>query len=232
MIKYAQYSLTLIVAFCILRDNSVAAPPRKVKEQLLSFTYAFDTKLRPLVERKLLVTPGNYGRMIRMHGPSNVGESVVSVHCGTESKDFNAMCQVTVTRATANMDYIWQEHQGDDNASRYVQDIPIVRRDAQIAKSLAEAFRQCLRVMIPEPGDPNVLHPLTIADNDRIEFWLEDSPSAPLKGERAEQPGVRTKKLIHIGDLLSRYCEASQSEREVIAEKVKQEAAYILSGGD
>ena len=229
MIQYAQYSLCLIVTFFILCGNGAAARRPNVKDRLLSFTYAFDTKLRPFFEKKLLVTAGNYGRMIRMHGPSNVGESVVSVHCSTELKDSNAMCQVTVTRAMANMDYIWQEHQGDDNPSRYIQEIPVVREDAQIPKSVAEAFRECLRIMIPEPADPNVLHPLTIADNDRIEFWLEESTSAPRKGERAEQPGPQTKRLIHMGELLTRYCEASPSEREAIAAKIRQEAAHILS---
>jgi hypothetical protein len=85
--------------------------------------------------------------------------------------------------------------------------------------------------MIPKPGDPNRLHPLTITDDDRIEFWL-DEPNMPIrKGERAEYPGKRTKALISIGDLLARYVEASASERPAIAKQIENQASRILAAG-
>src|SRR5256885_1582925 len=92
-----------------------------------------------------------------------------------------------------------------------------------------KAERDCLRVMIPEPSDPLKLHPSTITDDDRIEFWLEEPNVAPRKGERAEKPGGRTKALIRIGDVLARYCEAPESERSRIAKQIEAEAARILS---
>ena len=198
-------------------------------DQLLSFTYAFDRKVRPTIEAKLLQTPANYGRMLTLQ--AGVGESAVSVDCPTVDAK-NAVCRVILTRAQSNMENTMVEYWGKADAIRKVKEIAVVRKDAEIPKTTATAFRECLRVMIPEPGDPLELHALTIVDNDRIEFWLEEPNVAPRKGERAEKPGRRTKMLIRIGDLLARYCEAPESERSRIAKQIEAKAARILGNRD
>lgn len=220
--------LITVVALSAATQNCVAKPPATGEDKLLSFTYAFDTDLRPTFEEKLLVTPANYGRMIRMHGPHDVGESAVSVYC-TEAETSDAACHVTLTRAQANMDYTMEEHREENDPLQHVRDIAIVRKDAELPKKTATLFRDCLRIMIPPPGDPNRLHPLTISDDNRVEFWLVESDSAPRKGERAEQPGKKTRTLIRIGDLLARYCEATQARRPGIAKQIQAEASRILS---
>jgi hypothetical protein len=121
------------------------------------------------------------------------------------------------------------EYWGKADAIQKVEEIAVVRKDAEISKRTATAFRDCLRAMIPEPGDPLELHTLTIVDNDRIEFWLEEPGGSIRKGERAENPGKRTKTLIHMGDLLARYCEATLTQRPTIATQIEKEAARILS---
>jgi len=125
------------------------------------------------------------------------------------------------------MENVMMEYWGKADAIRKVEKIAVVRSEAEIPKTTATAFRDCLRVMIPEPGDPLKLHPLTITDNDRIEFWLEE-PNMPIrKGERAEYPGKRTEVLIGMGELLARYCHSSQ--RPSVAKQIEREAARILS---
>jgi hypothetical protein len=133
-----------------------------------------------------------------------------------------------MTRAKSNMENTMIEYWGKPDAIRKVEEIAVVRTDAEIPNATAIAFRNCLRVMIPEPGDPLQLHPSTITDNDRIEFWLEEPNVAPRKGERAEKPGTRTKMLIRFGDLLASYCEAPESEHSRIAKQIEAEAARIL----
>lgn len=234
MRRRVRHIVFLIVALVALKgasEDCLAKARRKgSQDQLLSFTHAFDTELRPTLEEKLLVTPASYGRMIRMHGGPGVGESAVSVYC-TDAEASDAQCHVTLTRAKENLDYNMAEHRGEDNPLQKVREIPIVRKDAEIPKTAATAFRDCLRIMIPEQGDPHRLHPLTIAHDDRIEFWLDEPNAAPRKGERAEDPGKRTRTLIHIGDLLARYVEAAPSERAPIAKQIEKEAARILSKG-
>jgi hypothetical protein len=197
-------------------------------DQLLSFTYGFNRKVRPTIEAKLLQTSANYGRMIKLPSFPEIAESAVSVDCPTVDAK-NAVCRVILTRARSNMENTMVEYWGKADAIRKVEEIAVVRTDAEIPKTTATAFRDCLRVMIPEPGDPLELHSLTITDNDRIEFWLEEPNAAPRKGERAEKPGTRTRTLIRIGDLLARYCEATPAKRAGIAKQIEAEAARILS---
>jgi hypothetical protein len=222
------------VAICVaaflavgVSEHGVASGKHKRDlDQLLSFTYAFDRKVRPTIEAKLLQTPANYGRMLTLQ--AGVGESAVSVDCPTVDAK-NAVCRVILTRAHSNMENTMVEYWGKVDAIRKVEEIAVVRKDAEIPKTTAAAFRDCLRVMIPEPGDPLELHALTIVDNDRIEFWLEE-PNMPIrKGERAEYPGKRTKTLIRIGDLLTRYVEAPPSERAAVAKQIESEASRILA---
>jgi hypothetical protein len=166
--------------------------------------------------------------MIKLPSFPEISESAVSVDCPAVDEK-NAVCRVILTRAKSNMENTIMEYWGDPDAIRKVEAIAVDRMDAEIPKATANAFRDCLRVMIPEPGDPLKLHPATITDNDRIEFWLEE-PNMPVrKGERAEYPGKRTKALINIGDRLARYVEAAPSERAAIAKQIEKEASRILA---
>jgi hypothetical protein len=169
--------------------------------------------------------------MIKIPSLPEIGESAVSVNCPTTDAK-NAVCRVILTRAQSSMENVMMEYWGKAEAIRKVEEIAVVRSEAEIPKTTATAFRDCLRVMIPEPGDPLQLHPSTMTDNDRIEFWLEEPNVAPRKGERAEEPGTRTRMLIRIGDLLARYCEAPESERSRIAKQIEAEAARILGNRD
>jgi len=169
--------------------------------------------------------------MIKLPSLPEIGESAVSIDCPTLDLK-NKVCRVTVTRAKSNMENTMIEYWGKPDAIRKVEEIAVVRMEAEIPKTAASAFRDCLRVMIPEPGDPLKLHPATITDNDRIEFWLEEPNVAARKGERAEKPGRRAEMLIHIGELLARYCDVKQSERPAIAQQIEKEAARILGNRD
>jgi hypothetical protein len=200
---------------------------RQDLDQLLSFTYAFNKEIRPIVESKLLQTSATHGRMIKLPSFPEIPESAVSVDCPTVDER-NPVCRVIVTRAKSNMENTVMEYWGAPDVIRKVEAIAVDRTEAEISKTAAIAFRDCLRVMIPDAGDPSQLHPATITDNDRIEFWLEE-PNVPIrKGERAEHPGKRTTTLIKMGDLLMRYCEATDAQRAGIVTKIQADADRIL----
>jgi len=220
--------IALLVAIGLSEHSVASGKAERDSDRLVSFTYAFNRELRPTLEKKLLLTSANHGRMIKIPSSPEIGESAVSVDCLAPDMR-NGVCRVTVTRAKSSMENTMIEYWGKPDAIRKVEEIAVVRTDAEIPKRTATAFRDCLRVMIPEPGDPLKLHPSTITDDDRIEFWLEEPNVAPRKGERAEKPGGRTKALIRIGDVLARYCEAPESERSRIAKQIEAEAARILS---
>jgi len=219
--------IALLLALGVSEHGVANDKHQRDSDRLLSFTYAFNRELRPTLEKKLLLTSADHGRMIKIPSFPEIGESAVSVDCSTPGIK-NGVCRVTATRAKSSMENTMMENWGKKDAIQKVGEIGVIRKDAEIPKATAAAFRSCLRIMIPPPGDPLELHSLTITDNDRIEFWLEEPNSVPRKGERAERPRERTKALIHMGDLLARYCEAQQSERPAIAQQIEEEATRIL----
>jgi hypothetical protein len=215
------------VAVAVSEQRVAIGKDERGVDQLLSFTYAFNKEIRPIIEAKLLQTSANHGRMIKLPSFPGIAESAVSVDCPAVDEK-NTVCRVILTRAKSNMENTIMEYWGDQDAIGKVEAIAVQRTEAEIPKTAAIAFRDCLRVMIPEPDDPSKLHPATITGNDRIEFWLEESNMPVRKGERSEHPGKRTKALIKIGDLLGRYCEAPESERPALAKRIEAEAAGIL----
>jgi hypothetical protein len=218
----------VFVAAGVSQHGVASGKPKRDLDQLLSFTYAFNRKVRPTIEAKLLQTSANYGRMIKIPSFPESGESAVSVDC-REMDSSNTTCRVTLTRAQRSMENTMVEYWGKADAIQKVSEIAVVRKDANIPKATAIAFRDCLRIMIPEPGDPLELHPSTRTGGERVEFWLEE-PNMPIrKGEGAEYPGKRTKALINIGDRLARYVEAAPSERAAIAKQIEKEASRILA---
>jgi hypothetical protein len=223
--KFASLRIGLLLLQGLIATVTLVSA--KPIDHLLSFTYAFDKDLRPLLDTKLLVTSADFERMIRMHSGPEVGEFAVSVYCNdTELPE--AQCHVTLTRAQSNMDYTLAEHRRDNDPLRFVREIRVTRKDAVITRAAATAFRDCLRLMIPEPGDPNRLHPLTISDNDRVELWLIEAGDTSRSGERPEQPGKKVRTLIEIGDLLVIYCEVGAHERAPLLKQIDSKAHSLL----
>src|ERR1044072_3466216 len=117
--------LSLFVAFSFLVAAEAGARS-PVIDHLVPWVYGFDRDLRPLVEKKLLVTPANCGRMIRMHqmtdqGGIRDGESVVSIYCTASD------CHVSVTRAERSLDILWADHRGERNQAALVRSVPVTR---------------------------------------------------------------------------------------------------------
>lgn len=187
------------------------------REHLLPFTNSFDPDLRPIFDKKLLLTPANYGRMIRMHNGPVVGDSVVSVYCN-EGSGTPAVCFVSLTKSDANLDLVMADHRADRDPFRKVKDVRVVKKEARISHEIATFFRNSLRALLPVKGDGRVESVEGWGFN-RIEFWLPENGVSPSKGESSRKPGKRITTMIEVGDLLGRYCEAPEPKRPAIAEQ-------------
>lgn len=212
-------SVTIITFSADGKGNSDLANAR---ETLLPFTESYDLELRPIFDQKLIRTPANYGRMIRMHGGSDVGDSVVSVHCGTGED-----CQVTLTRAEQDLDLVTAGHRGDRDPFLPAKQVRVIRSDAPISRNIASIFRASLEKLLPEPGDRSV-ETVEGYGFDRIEFWLPGADKKSDKGEAQRRPKAKVKSLIQMGDLLSRYAEASSDHRRLLVARIKKEGERIL----
>jgi hypothetical protein len=120
---------------------------------------------------------------------------------------------------------VLSEFEGRADLLNHLRNISVQRNDADIPRSIAAAFRSCLIGMMPRDGDSPQIR--TITDNDRIEFWLIEPGAIPRSGERGERPEKRVGTLVHVGVLLSQYCEASTHKRDVIARQIGRELDRI-----
>ena len=161
---------TLLVVFSVLGVAQLGARG-PVVDHLLPWDgeFGFETDLRPLVDKKLIVTPADCGRMIRMHQHSDqggIGESAVSVYCSETG------CHVTLTRASRNLGMLWAEHRGERKQAALIRSVPVNRKDGAIPKSTAQAFRECLRAALRATRKPPAedSYERIVLDNDRIEF--------------------------------------------------------------
>src|SRR2546423_11260631 len=107
--------VALLLAVGISEHGVASGQQERDSDRLLSFTYAFNTELRPILEKKLLPTPANHGRMIKIPSFPEIGESAVSVDCSTADGK-NATCRVTLTRAQSSMENTMVEYWGKADA--------------------------------------------------------------------------------------------------------------------
>lgn len=221
--------LLLILVFLAAAGSQAGdrngSSPLRTTDRLLPLSRANET-LRSIIEEKLLVTPANYGRMIHLYTGHDGSESAVSVYCD-ESAPVESTCHVTATRAIGSFEYVLTEFEGSDDLLSHLRNIDVQRNDAEIPRSIATAFRSCVIGMMPVDGDSPQIP--TISDNDRVEFWLVEPGASPRSGERGERPNKRIRALVHVGKLLSRYCEAPTHKRGSIERQIKRELDRICS---
>jgi hypothetical protein len=196
------------------------------REHLLPFTQSFDPDLRPIFDKKLLLTPANYGRIIRMHNGPDIGDSVVSVYCN-QASGTEAQCYVSLTKADANLDHVRADHRTDSDPLKKVREVKVMRKDAPITHRVANGFRNSLKALLPVRGDRR-LETVEGWGFSRVEFWLPAQGLIPNNGEAPREPGKKIAALIEVGDLLGRYCEVAEAKRPAIAAQVERKTELIL----
>jgi hypothetical protein len=225
LLKATTSVLALIAIPCAHSRERVK---NNIEEQghLLPFTQSFDPDLRPIFDKKLLLTSANYGRMIRMHNGPDIGDSVVSVYCN-QASGTEAQCYVSLTKTDANLDHIRADHRADSDPWKAVREVTVVRKDAPIAYRVANRFRNSLKALLPVKGARQV-ETVEGWGFDRIEFWLLMQGVVPNKGEAPRHPSKKITALIEVGDLLRRYCETAEAKRPAIAAQIERKTELVL----
>lgn len=221
-------SLPLIILVGLFVSAAVGAS-RHTDNHLVPFKPSVYDELRPTLYRKLCVTPANYGRMIELPAGPERGEWVVSVHCD-ETSASSGGCDVTLTRAAANLDYIMQERRGKEPLEA-VNKVKVARKQVPIQRTTALAVRAAwlkfLRNSHPSPSRPN--DPIWL-DTSKIEFWLEMPGGKVMKAETPNEPGESVATLIKVGKLLAQYCEESEPQRAALEVQIERNAKRLIGG--
>jgi hypothetical protein len=222
----------IFVFMCVLVLSAVCIKGRtgsETDDHLIPFKPSIYDELRPTLYRKLCVTPANHGRMIELPAGPDRAEWAVSIFCEEGSHASDA-CQVTLTRAMANLDYIMQQRR--DNAPlKAVNEVKVVRKDAPLQKRTAEAVRAAwlrfLRTSKPSPNRPNdpiILH------GTKTEFWLLFSGGKAIKAETPDKPGSSVVTLVKVGRALAEYCETPEGQRAELQSKIERDARGLAVG--
>jgi hypothetical protein len=219
-------SLALII-FLNSLISIAAGASRHTDDHLIPFKPSVYDDLRPTLYRKLCVTPANSGRLIELPAGPERGEWAVSVYCDEASANTET-CDVTLTRAAANLDYIMQERRGKEPLNA-VKKIKVIRKDAPIQKTAALAVRAAwlkfLRNSRPSPSRPNDLISLDVS---KIEVWLEMPGGKAMKAETPDNPGKSVMAFANIGRLLAKYCEGTESERARLSKEIESNAKQLM----
>lgn len=202
------------------------AKPRRVDHLVPFETSVFD-EFRPSLYQKLLLTPGNYGRMIEFVDEPDRGEFAVSVQC-EERSGAGKQCSVTLTKAKQNLGSILEEHYGK-RPLELINRVRAIRKDASIAPATASAIRSAwtkmLRNVKPRREDGSV-----VVDALRIEFCLGPPNPAQLFAEIPVRPGKSVGALVELGRLLAKYCEAPESVRASMEQNIERDAKRLAAG--
>jgi hypothetical protein len=195
-------------------------------DHLLPFRASGFDEFRPSLYKKLLLTPGNYGRMIEFVGEPNRGEFAVSVQCG-EGAGAGNKCSVTLTKVRQNLGSIMVEHWGK-GPLELINRVRAVRKDAPIAPGTALAIRsiwtKMLRHVKPHRFDGSV-----VVDSERIEFFLGQPNPTWFFGETPDTSGPTVLAFVELGRLLAKYCEVPAHERDALASKIELDAKRLAA---
>jgi len=207
--------------------RSEAAP--RPEDHLVPFRTSIFDEFRPSLYKKLLLTPGNYGRMIEFAGEPNRGEFAVSVQCGEGSGTGN-QCAVTLTKAKQNLGSILVEHWGK-RPLELIDKVSAVRKDAPIGAATASAIRAAWTKFLRSIRQRRPIGPndSVVVCGERIEFFIGSPTPNRLFGEVPDRSGPSIIALVELGRSLAQYCEAPENQRAMLAAKIEL-AAKRLAG--
>jgi hypothetical protein len=201
------------------------ARPRQ-QDHLVPFETSVFDEFRPSLYQKLLVTPGNYGRMIEFVDEPDRGEFAVSVQC-EERSVAGKHCSVTLTKAKQNLGSIMVDHWGK-RPLELINRVRAIRKDAPLGPATALAVRSAwtkmLRHVKPRREDGSV-----VVDALRIEFCIGPPNPAQLFAQIPERPGKSVVALVELGRLLAKYSEAPESARASMEKNIERDARRLAA---
>lgn len=211
-----------VLPAAMLVESADASPPPE--DYLVPFRPSVYDELRPLLYKKLLVTQGNYGRMVELVGDPRRGEFAVSVQCD-EKPGADKQCSVTLTKALSNLGALLEDNL-EKGSLEALEKIRVVRKDASIGPSTASAIRATWMKFLDNirprrPGGPVVL------DGTRIEFFIGSPITKRRFGEVPDRSGESINTLIALGRSLAKYCETGESERARLSKEIEKDARQL-----
>ncbi len=207
----------IIPSGTLISSGDGGAVDYPVQDHLTPVDLRIDAAIRAKVEALLLVTGGEYGRMLIIP-PELDGESSISIH-GNQNEP-KKECVITYMVAETNLWNLLSEEGKSGEKS------PVRRVDAPLSVVTAEAIRNCWEEMLSRIR-PSELNDLRIPTHlRRVEFSIGDATRA---GETPIRFGDKVNDLVEIGTSLIAYCQAQPSARSEMERQIQIRSQSLLS---
>ena len=200
---------------CLLRAEVAYV----TEDHLVPKNPATDGALRPILERKLFVTPGDCARVLIR--PPDTGEAVVAVYrnrAGGSGDQFF----VTVTKAEKNIDMT-----ANVDSAEAADRIKIARCDAPIRKTTALAIRSAWGTMLERTHEPRFYARSTL-HREELEFSIKGDGQAEVFATLPNKGGRSVSALIKLAKQLETYCHAPVAGRSKLASDIERDARHLV----
>lgn len=195
--------------------------PQADDDHLIPIDGRIELPYEKLLDRRLFVTPANYGRIVILASPASVGELAIAIYSKRSIAD---EVWITATRAERNL---WAAEFGEDPSFPKIPAVQVSRCDALFPKSTSAAVSSAIKRMVKE-SRPLSKNGRIIVDATDIVFAVQDREE---KGMRAlltpEAQGKNTAALRRLVRLLESYCGAKPSTQQSLSKKIETEAKSL-----
>lgn len=195
-----------------------------ITDHLVPADKAIVRQYKEVLERKLFVTPGDYGRILFILGGKD-GEYAVAIYSDSRSE---TGVFVTYTKADRNLgDATWEFSPNRIGEGR----VKVKRIDAPVAQSVAAAISQAMREMLSRTRkreiNPNAERP--ILGGIDIEFSIKSQAGQTIEGVlTSEMRGKHVVALGRLAQLMVDYCQGSPRERGGFSKRLENEAKQLI----
>jgi hypothetical protein len=172
-----------------------------------------------LLAEKLLLTSGEYGRMV--FRPSFSGEFAVSVYGEDETKNYPREPRVFRITLTKAKESIWNSiFDKDDRRKRPVE---ITRTDVTIDRTFAVAIQRAWGTMLLKTRYPAKAYRGYDGYTAEFSVWVRNA--GDLFGEIWAPDHGLPKELVELGHSLASFCEAPPNQRPAKQQSIQQQLA-------
>ncbi len=183
----------------------------------------FIDKYSQLIANKLLVTPGDYGRMVFL--PPFRAEYALSVY-GDHNAENDILkprsFYITLTRATKS---IWGS-MPENNPEKKQQDFEVERIDVTIDKVFAVAIQRAWAKMLLRTHYPNKAY--EGFDGYTVQFSVFVLNEGDIYGEIGTPDHGLPKKLVDLGVALAEFCNLSVDQRRSKEREIEVELTAFV----
>jgi len=204
------------LAPCLLRAEVAYVS----EDHLVPKNPSTDGALRPVLERKLFVTPADCASVLIR--PPETGEVAVAVY-RSRSGNIADSFFVTVTQADKSIDMT-----ANVDSLEAANKIRIVRCDAEIANTTGLAIQAAWKAMLERAQESHFYARPTL-HREELEFSIRRKGQAEMFATVPNKGGRSVSALVNLAKQLESYCKAPTAARSKLAKKMERDAKRLVT---